>query len=223
MASNVDFPHPEGPAIERYSPFRSSKWTWERACDSTSSVTDTLLTFSILMSGSELLSIFIAPVYESLIDLVQLYSIVCIVCRHVGEDNPVSNFKTVRHLYTVYCRFAKSYFDFVCKLTIRVDFEELDGRVLLSEHRPADLNDVVQLLELNIAVHTKVRLCTRRKRTLQRDVYGYGAVQNRWVDARNAAFDEAVRPAARQSRVDDCFLTDSHILDLRFRNLELCL
>ena len=53
MASSVDLPQPDGPAIDRYSPFFTSKWMPESACVSTSSVTNTLLTLSSRISGSE--------------------------------------------------------------------------------------------------------------------------------------------------------------------------
>src|SRR5579864_7931427 len=50
IASSVDFPQPEGPAIETNSPRSMSRWTPARACVSTSSVLKTLLRFSRWMS-----------------------------------------------------------------------------------------------------------------------------------------------------------------------------
>src|SRR5947208_1865743 len=108
MASSVDFPQPEGPAIERYSPFFNSKWTAERACVSTSSVTNTLLTLSIRMSGSELLSIVICSCVRVWPKLVQFNSIVGVISRHVRENHLVPYLKTVRDLDSVYRTFAES-------------------------------------------------------------------------------------------------------------------
>jgi hypothetical protein len=79
MASSVDLPQPEGPAIDRYSPFATSMWMPDSACVSTSSVTKTLLTFSSRISGCEPLSIVIYPFYEKRENLVQTNPVVVIV------------------------------------------------------------------------------------------------------------------------------------------------
>src|SRR5947199_8247715 len=97
MASSVDLPQPDGPEIDRYSPFLTSKWILCRACVSTSSVTKTLLTFSSRSSGWPL-SIFIYPFYVSGVLLVQLYSVVCIVRGHVGENYDISDLQSILHL-----------------------------------------------------------------------------------------------------------------------------
>src|SRR5262252_1894846 len=94
MASRVDLPQPDGPAIDRYSPFLTSKWMPERACVSTSSVTKTLLTLSSRMRACESLSIS-SPYYVYGGNLVQLYAVVIVVRRHIGEDHPVPNPQTV--------------------------------------------------------------------------------------------------------------------------------
>jgi hypothetical protein len=49
MASSVDLPQPEGPAMETYSPSRMSRWMSERAWVYTSSVVNTLRMPSSLM------------------------------------------------------------------------------------------------------------------------------------------------------------------------------
>src|SRR5882762_4978667 len=51
MASSVDLPQPEGPAIERYSPFLMCRWMPANACVSTSSVTNTFVTPSRLIKA----------------------------------------------------------------------------------------------------------------------------------------------------------------------------
>src|SRR5208283_5923259 len=50
MASSVDLPHPEGPAMARYSPFLICRSIWAKAWVSSSSVEKILLTPCILMS-----------------------------------------------------------------------------------------------------------------------------------------------------------------------------
>src|SRR5438128_7004157 len=48
---SVDLPHPDGPAIDTYSPFATSRLTSESACVSTSSVRNTLATDCNLITG----------------------------------------------------------------------------------------------------------------------------------------------------------------------------
>src|SRR5437763_6988274 len=49
---SVDLPHPDGPAMDTYSPFATSRLTSESACVSTSSVRKTLPTDWSLMTGA---------------------------------------------------------------------------------------------------------------------------------------------------------------------------
>src|SRR5258708_6248033 len=51
IASKVDLPQPEGPAIDRYSPFLMCRWMPASACVSTSSVTNTFVTPSRLIKA----------------------------------------------------------------------------------------------------------------------------------------------------------------------------
>src|SRR5215208_6003888 len=69
----------------------------ESACVSTSSVTKTLLTLSSRIRACEPLSIS-SPYYASGRYLVQLYSVVVVVRRHIGEDHPVPYLQSVLHL-----------------------------------------------------------------------------------------------------------------------------
>src|SRR5204863_6261744 len=91
MASSVDFPQPDGPEMDRYSPFFTSKWMLCSACVSTSSVTKTLLTLSSRISGCEPFSIVIYPFYARALALVQLYSFVTVVGRHIREDDHIAD------------------------------------------------------------------------------------------------------------------------------------
>src|SRR5713101_3570623 len=49
---SVDLPHPDGPAIDTYSPFATSRLTSDNACVSTSSVKNTLSTDFNLITGA---------------------------------------------------------------------------------------------------------------------------------------------------------------------------
>src|SRR2546422_1068870 len=52
IASSVDFPQPEGPEMDTYSPRWISRWIPASACVSTSSVVNTLVTLSKRSNGS---------------------------------------------------------------------------------------------------------------------------------------------------------------------------
>src|SRR6266481_9536317 len=57
---SVDLPHPEGPAMDTYSPLATSRLTSDRACVSTSSVRNTLATDFNLMTLVPLLDVMMA-------------------------------------------------------------------------------------------------------------------------------------------------------------------
>src|ERR1035437_3499516 len=203
MASSVDLPQPEGPAIDRYSPFATSMWIADSACVSTSSVTKTLLTFSSRSSGCEPLSIVIYPFYENRENLVQSNPIVIIVLRHVRENHLVANLQAILDLYGIDGAAAKLHLHFVGIFPVRFQFEELHRGVLLSEYRPPDIHDVVELGQLDGAVHAQIGTRSGGKRALQSHIHRHRAVQNRGIDARNTALDQPVRAASGQTCVDD--------------------
>src|SRR5258708_7009418 len=156
MARRVDCAQPDGPEIDRYSPFLTSKWMLWRACVSTSSVTKTLLTFSSRSSGWPL-SIFIYPFYVSGVLLVQLYSIVCVVSGHIGENYHIPDLQSILHLDGVHRGASQTHLHFVRVLSIQLQLEELDCGVLLPEYRALHIDHIVEALQLDGAIHAEVR------------------------------------------------------------------
>src|SRR5712692_2082871 len=152
MASRVDFPQPDGPEIDRYSPFLTSKWMLWRACVSTSSVTKTLLTFSSRSSGWPL-SIFIYPFYVSGVLLVQLYSVVRVVGGHIGENHHIPDLQSVLYLDGAHRGASQTHLYLVGELAVRLQFEELHRGVLLAEYRALHIHHVVEALQLDRAIH----------------------------------------------------------------------
>src|SRR5664279_1257313 len=209
MASKVDFPQPEGPEIERYSPFFTSKWMLCRACVSTSSVTKTLLTASSRISGCEPFSIVIYPFYDSRETLVQLNSVVAVVGRHVRENDPVSHLQPFLDFDGAHGAAPEHHLHLVGVLPARFQLEDLHCAVLLPEDRPVHEDHVIQPLQLDRPVHTQVGpQHARRWRVLahnQRHVHRHRAVQNRGIDARNLAFHQTI------TCVDHRALTDYDI------------
>src|SRR4051794_32094104 len=155
MASSVDLPQPDGPEIERYSPFLTSKWMLWRACVSTSSVTKTLLTFSSRSSGWPL-SIFIYPFYVSGVLLVQLYSIVCIVGGHVRENHYIPDLQSILHLDRAHRGASQNHLCCVGVLAVRFQLEESHRGVLLPEYRALHVHHVVEALQFDRPIHAQV-------------------------------------------------------------------
>src|SRR5258708_35548945 len=108
MESSVDLPHPEGPAIETYSPALISRWMPDRAWVSTSSVRKTLVTpFMRSSVGVSTLKVLISFVliteatplrfplnFESL----QPNAVHAVLSRHIGEDDLVAFLQPLQDL-----------------------------------------------------------------------------------------------------------------------------
>src|SRR5678816_2886253 len=114
-----------------------------RAWVSTSSVTNTLLTASSRMSGCAPFSIFIYPFYESSDPLVQLYSIVAIVSRHVGQNHLVADLQAILHFNGIHRTAAQSDFYLARVLAVGLHLEQLHRAVLLPEDRTLHEDHVV--------------------------------------------------------------------------------
>src|SRR5579863_2586079 len=142
--------------MDRYSPFFTSKWMPDNACVSTSSVTKTLLTCSNRIKGSAPLSITF-PFYENRQYLVQLYSVVIVVGRHIGKNHAVAYIQPALHFNGAHRAAPEGYLHRVGVLAIRLDFEEPDSLVLLPENGSPHIHHVIHLLQLDGAVHAQVR------------------------------------------------------------------
>src|ERR1039458_1447601 len=227
MASRVDLPQPDGPAIDRYSPFLTSKWMDERACVSTSSVTKTLLTLSSRISGCAAVSMLLIPLYANRVSYVQknfsvqFDTVILIVLRHVRQNYLVPHPQAVFDLDGVHRAAAEGDLHLVGVLAVGLQLEQRNGAVLLPEHGPAYEHHVVELFQLDGAVHAQIGPGAGRKRPLERHVHGDGAVHDGLLDARNEAVNQTGRSASRQPGIDDRGLSGSDVLDLGFGDLQL--
>src|SRR5260370_10909084 len=218
MASSVDFPQPDGPEIERYSPFLTSKWMLWRACVSTSSVTKTLLTLSSRISGCEPLSMVIYPFYENCACLVQLNSIVTVIRRHVRQNHLVPNLQAILDLDASHRTLSQLHLHLVSISPVRLQFEKGRRAVLLPEHWPAHVHHIAQSCQLDGAIHAQVGTRVLWKSVFsndQRHVHGHRPIQNGRIDARYPAFNKTI------TRIDDRVLTDGDIFYLCFGDLQL--
>src|SRR5207253_1935712 len=152
----VDLPQPDGPAIEMNSPCAISRWMPESACVSTSSVKKTLVTPSSRMTGCPLELIASPYCRLSTVDCrlrsSQPHPIERVPRGHVGKDHFVSGLQPVEHLDGVDRALAEAHLDAHGFVAVGLEAEESDRALLGPESRPADVNDVGQVLELDRAV-----------------------------------------------------------------------
>src|SRR5512134_2464839 len=139
--SRVDFPQPEGPAIDTYAPWAISRCTPERACVSTSSVKKTFVTPSSLMTGCPFELMRFSPIpLRSL----QAHAIVRIPRAHVREDHAIPRLQTLDDLDRVDRALPQLDLDAHGLVAVLVDEEETDEALLLAEGRAPDEEGVLQ-------------------------------------------------------------------------------
>ena len=99
--------------------------------------------------------------------------------------------------------------------TARDEFENADGAVVLAKSGPADVDDVVESLELDRAVDAQIGARAFRQFAVDRHIDRDRSLLHRGIDADDVAFNDAV------ARVDRRLLVDLNIFRLRLRDLDL--
>ena len=97
----------------------------------------------------------------------------------------------------------------------RDEFENADGAVLLAERGPADIDDIIEPLELDRSVDAQVGTRAFRQFAIDRDIDRDGPLLDRGIDADDVAFDDAV------AGIDRGLLVDLNVFRLRLRDLDL--
>src|SRR4051794_35920896 len=144
MASRVDFPQPEGPEIDTYSPFFISMWMPAKAWVSTSSVRNTLVTPSSLIREMSLALIYLSSLrYGTSSDLVQSNSIVGVLRGHIRQNHRFSNLQSLRNLDKIHRATAQLHLHALRFLAIRIHLKEGHHAVRLTEHRACDKHYIV--------------------------------------------------------------------------------
>src|SRR5438477_5461395 len=212
MDSSVDLPQPDGPAIDTYSPLSIWRWMPDNACVSTSSVKNTFVTPSSLMSACPVSAISFSC--RASPTLFQPDAIVCVVCRHIGQDHLIADLESLQHFDRVDRAPAKLHLHALGVHAVGGHLEEADDALILAEGGPAHEEDVVQPLELDRAVDAQIRHRTARQVADERDVDGPRAILHRRIDAGDAPLHDAV------ARVDFRLLPELNVLRLRFRDLD---
>src|ERR1039457_3841522 len=161
IASRVDLPQPDGPAIERYSPFFRSSCIPDRAWVSTSSVTNTFVTSSKTISDSFPWCPFHLQ-YVSFAGLVQFYSLVGVPSRHIRQDHPVAHIQPAFHLDSIHRSAAERHLHAIGVLALRLHLEQANFAIRLPEHRPAHVDHSVEPHQLDGSIHAQIRTGARR-------------------------------------------------------------
>src|SRR5262245_12694797 len=218
MERSVDFPHPEGPAIDTYSPFRISRWMPDRAWVSTSSVKKTFVTPSSAIRGwaVSLIAGFLASCGTSsgrrsgrcAPPSVQPDALRSVLGRHVREDHPIAFAETLEGLDGAHRAASELDGDSLRAIPSRIEPEDSDGALLLAEGRAPHEEHVVEPLELDRPVHAEIRPGPLRQRSIERHVDGHGAVHDGGVDPDDVAGDESV------ARIDRDRLAHLHVAHL---------
>src|SRR3954469_3216416 len=194
IESSVDLPQPEGPAIDTYSPLLMCRWMPESACVSTSSVKKTFVTPSSLISACPFSAMLAPRRPEGLhclcgcsadleARLLQSNAIVCVVCRHVGQNHLVADLEAGEHFDGVHRAPSQLHLDALRVHAIVENLEETDLALVLAEGGAAHEQDVVQPFELDRAVDAQIRNGAFGQRAGQRHVHRPRAVLHRRVDA----------------------------------------
>src|ERR1700722_2047927 len=149
IESNVDLPHPDGPAIDTYSPRPMWTLTFDSACVSTSSVEKTLVRSCSLMTGGGSVP-FMSPL------LLKTDAIEGVPRGHVGEDDLIADGQPRDDFHGIDGGPAE--FDLRARRpAVRLQLEQPNGALLLPERWPPDIQHVSQPFELDRAVNAQVR------------------------------------------------------------------
>ena len=97
------------------------------------------------------------------------------------------------------------------------ELEHSHGVVLLAKRRAAHINDIIETLELDCSVHTKIGARAFRQRLIERNFDSNRSLLDCGIDARDVAVDGSV------PRVNHSLLINLNILRLRFSDFDLCL
>src|ERR1700733_4450614 len=146
--------------------------------------------------------------------LLQPNAIDVVPLRHIGQDDFVADVQARQNLDGVDRVAAQLDVDALGVGIVRHDFEEADRRIGLTVHRPADVQNVFQVLEGDRAVHAEVGARAERKRIVDADIHGDRAVDNRGIDADDVAVHDTV------ARIDGRALADDDVFRLCLRNLD---
>src|SRR5436309_2348975 len=175
---SVVLPQPEGPAIETYSPFLISRWMPASACVSTSSVMKTLVTPSRWISEPLPLVPFIV---FSL--LVQANVVVPVPGGGVREDHLLAGGQAAHHLDGIDRAAAELDRHSPGLLAAVRELEHLDRALRLPIGWAADVEHVLEALDLDGAVDGEVDASSLGERAVERGVDDDRAVLHGGGDA----------------------------------------
>src|SRR6266436_8184715 len=147
--------------------------------------------------------------------LVQTNPVVCVPCTSIREDDLISGLKTIQDLNGIHGALAELYRS-ARRFRGAVDeLEHADGVVLLSECRPAYVDNVIQMFELDGSVNAEIGPGAFRQRLVKGDFDIYSPLFHCGIHPRDMTVRDTV------AGVDYRLLTDLNVLGLGLGNLDL--
>src|SRR6185312_6807758 len=180
IASNVDLPQPDGPAIHTYSPRFISRLMSASACVSTSSVKKTFR--NRFNSMTACVAIEILRCHS-----IQPNAIVDIPLAHVRKDDAVSRLQTVLDLDGIDRTSAEMHRHTHGFASAREQFENLQLAFRATSHWPPHKQHILNTLERDGAIDIQIRPCSFRQRLIERYIHRDRFFPHRRVHARHMA------------------------------------
>src|ERR1700723_3569598 len=118
--------------------------------------------------------------------------VVRIVAGHVRKDHAIAFLQSVENLNLGHRGAAHFHLDPGGGFALGVVAEEADGAVLVTESRAPHVQHIVEVLEVNGAIHTQLRNRPWRQRPIEGYVNGARSVQYGGINSGNMALDDAV-------------------------------
>src|SRR5882724_6479078 len=146
---------------------------------------------------------------------IQSNSIVRVPCTSIREDDLISGLKTIQDLNGIHGALAELNRSARRFRGAIDELEHADGVVLLSKCRPAYIDNVIQMLELDCSVDAEIGPCAFRQRLIKSYFDIHRPLLYCRINPRNVAVRDAI------ASVNDRFLTNLNILCLSLRNFYL--
>jgi len=111
---------------------------------------------------------------------------------HIGENHLIADLQALNNFDGVYGAAAKFDGDANGAFAIINELEERGLALGLALDGPAHIQNIVEVFELDGAVHAEIRARPRRKRIVECDIHGDSAVLDGRVHADDVTFDNPI-------------------------------
>src|SRR5688572_7670198 len=206
-ASSVDLPQPEGPEIERNSPFATSRWMPSSACVSRSSVKKTLVRSTRLIMAVSCIPLSVLSVDDE--------SVLAGPLGGVGEGHDVAGLEALEHDDLVHRGLAELHGHALGDGVAGLRAEYRGRGIGLRADRAADVAHVRERLDRDRAVDREIGARLRGELFVEVDLDAHRTRGDGGVHAHDSAADQAV------TQIDDGRETRRQVAGVELRDAEL--